>query len=195
VPILAHSGGVPPALQFAERYPERTAALVLLAGAPYTPMTAQKNLPVPVWVYQALFRSDFPFWLISRIAPASLEGLFDVTPTLRARLSPEEAAMVEGAIAAFLPVTERFDGVQNEGAAIAPQARYRVEAITAPTLVAHSRDDGINEYSYSQYTAERIPGARFISYDVGGHLLLGHQAEVRAEANPFLRQYAGNGKP
>lgn len=37
VPILAFSGGVPPALQFAERYPNRTACLVLMSAAPFTP--------------------------------------------------------------------------------------------------------------------------------------------------------------
>lgn len=185
--ILAHSGGVPPALQFAERYPERTSALVLLAGAPYTPLPVQKELPVPIWVYQALFRSDFPFWLISKVTPASLESLFDVTPTLRAQLTPEEADMVSGAIDAFLPATKRFDGVQNEGAAIDPSARYHLEAINDPTLVAHAKDDGINAFSYSQYTAEHIRGARLIPFETGGHLLLGHQADLRTEINAFLR--------
>jgi 2-hydroxy-6-oxonona-2,4-dienedioate hydrolase len=56
VAILAISGGVPPALQFAQRYPERASALVLLSSAPYTPLTAsEQKLPMPIWVYQALF--------------------------------------------------------------------------------------------------------------------------------------------
>jgi pimeloyl-ACP methyl ester carboxylesterase len=187
VAVLAHSGGVPPALQFAERYPERTSALVLLAGAPYTPLPLQGELPVPLWVYQALFRSDFPFWLIHKIAPSTLEAMFDVTPSLRTRLAPEEAGMVAATIDAFLPVTKRFKGVLNEGAAIDPDARYRLEVVTAPTLVAHAQDDGINSFSYSQYSAEHIAGARFIPLETGGHLLIGHQAKLKAEVNAFLR--------
>lgn len=188
VAVLAHSGGVPPALQFAERYPERTSALALLAGAPYTPLGSEQDLPVPIWVYQALFSSDFPFWLIHKVAPGSLDRIFDISPQLRAHLSPDEAAMVSATVDAFLPVTKRIDGVRNEGAAIAPSSRYHIEAITAPTLVIHARDDSINAFSFGEYTATHIPGARFIWLDTGGHLLLGHQAQVRDEVRGFLQR-------
>ncbi len=48
VAILAMSGGVPPSLQFALTFPERTAGLVLLSSAPFTPLTAeQQDLEIP----------------------------------------------------------------------------------------------------------------------------------------------------
>jgi pimeloyl-ACP methyl ester carboxylesterase len=192
VGIIAMSGGVPSALQFALRYPERTSALVLLSSAPYTPLSApEQKLPVPIWVYHALFASDFPYWLLERVAPTALDGMFDVSPTLRGTLSPEEAAMVASTIAAFQPVTHRFDGVRNEGAAIDPRVDYPVGNITAPTLVVHAMDDGINAFMFGQYTADHIPGARFLALPTGGHLLLGHQAEVRTQAHSFLREHTG----
>ena len=191
VAILAMSGGVPPSLQFAQRYPERTAALVLLSSAPYTPLTAaEQKLPAPIWVYQALFSSDFPYWVLQKVAPASLEPMFDITPALRAGSPLEEQAFIAGQVEAFQPVTGRFAGVQNEGAAIDPEARYLVEEITVPTLVIHARDDHINPFSFGEYTARHIPGAQFLPLETGGHLLLGQHAEVRARANAFLRQYA-----
>jgi 2-hydroxy-6-oxonona-2,4-dienedioate hydrolase len=191
VGILAMSGGVPPSLQFAQRYPERTSALVLLSSAPYTPLTAgEQQLPVPIWVYQALFSSDFPFWFLQKIAPRSLDPMFDVSPALRAALTPEEAAMVASMADAFQPVTGRIDGLNNEGAAIDPQATYRVEAISVPTLVVHAEDDHINPFSYGEYTAAHLRGAQFLPLATGGHLLLGHHAEIRAKANAFLQQYA-----
>jgi 2-hydroxy-6-oxonona-2,4-dienedioate hydrolase len=196
VGILAISGGVPPSLQFAQHYPERTAALVLLSSAPYTPLTAaEQKPPVPVWVYQALFSSDFPFWFLQQIAPRSLDSLFDVSPALRAALTPEEAAMVSSMAAAFQPVTGRIAGLRNEGAAIDPQATYRLEAIRIPTLVVHAQDDHINPFSYGQYTAQHISGAQFLPLRTGGHLLLGHQAEIRAQANAFLHQYVTEAQP
>lgn len=191
VAILAFSGGVPPALQFAERYPERTSALALLSGAPYTPLTAaEQQLPMPIWVYQALFGSDFPYWVLQKVARSSLEPMFDITPALRATVTPEEQPFVDSMIDAFQPVTARSDGVRNEGAAVDPGASYRVEAITAPTLVVHARDDHLNPFSFGEYTAQHIPAAQFLPLATGGHLLLGHHAEVRAKVNPFLRQYA-----
>jgi pimeloyl-ACP methyl ester carboxylesterase len=184
---------VPPALQFAERYPARTTALALLSGAPYTPLGAQQELPVPSWVYEALFRTDFPFWLLYKLAPTSLDGIFDVTPQLRAQLNVEEARMVASTIDGFLPVSRRVHGVRNEGAAIKgaaiePTARYRIEEIAIPTLVVHAQDDRINPFTYGEYTATRIPGARFMALETGGHLLLGHQAKVRDNVNLFLRK-------
>jgi pimeloyl-ACP methyl ester carboxylesterase len=195
VALLAMSGGVPPSLQFALRHPERTSALVLISSAPYTPLTADQKLPVPIWVYHALFRSDFPFWLIHKVARARMETMFDVTPALRAAMSPEERAMVTGMVDAFQPVTQRMDGVRNEGAAIDPRAGQRVEAIDSPTLVVHARDDHINPYGVGAYTAEHIPGAEFMSLATGGHLLLGHHAEVRARAAAFLREHAAEPGP
>jgi len=191
VAILAFSGGVPPALQFAQRYPERTSALALLSGAPYTPLTAaEQKLPMPIWVYQALFRSDFPYWVLQKVARSGLEPMFDITPALRAEVTPEEQPFIDSMVDAFQPVTARIDGVKNEGAAVDPGASYQVEAITMPTLVVHSRDDHLNPFSFGEYTARHIPGAQFMSLASGGHLLLGHHAEVRARVNAFLREYA-----
>lgn len=191
VAILAMSGGVPPSLQFAQRYPERTAALVLLSSAPYTPLTAaEQKLPAPIWVYQALFSSDFPYWVLQKVAPASLEPMFDITPALQAGSPLEEQAFIAGQVEAFQPVTGRFAGVQNEGTAIDPEVRYLVEEITAPTLVIHARDDHINPFSFGEYTVQHIPGTQFLPLATGGHLLLGRHAEVRVRANAFLRQYA-----
>jgi pimeloyl-ACP methyl ester carboxylesterase len=195
VAILAMSGGVPPSLQFAQRYPERTSVLVLLSSAPYTPLTAgEQKLPVPIWVYQALFSSDFPYWLLQKVARPSLEPMFDITPALRAESTPEEQAFIASMVNAFQPVTGRIDGVRNEGAAIDPRARYLVEEITTPTLIIHSKDDHINPFIFGEYTAQHIPGAQFLPLATGGHLLLGHHAEVRARANAFLRQYAAGAK-
>ncbi len=196
VAILAMSGGVPPSLQFALRYPARTLALVLVSSAPYTPLTAgEQHLPVPIWIYQALFSSDLPYWILKKVAHSSLETIFDVKPDLRAALTPKEKAFVAEMVDAFEPVTKRTDGLRNEGAAIHPQAHYPLNEITTPTLVIHSRDDGINPFAFGEYTAQHIPGALFMPLATGGHLLLGHQAEVRARVNAFLREYAISKSP
>lgn len=191
VAILAMSGGVPPSLQFAQHYPERTSALVLLSAAPYTPLTAsEQKLPAPIWVYQALFSSDFPYWLLQNVTPSSLEPMFDLTPALRAEAPPEEQAFIASQVDAFQPVTGRIAGVRNEGAAIDPRARYLLAEITTPTLIVHARDDHINPFSFGEYTTQHIRDAQFLPLATGGHLLLGHHAEVRARVNAFLLQYA-----
>lgn len=189
VAVIGFSGGVPPALQFAQRYPQRTSALALLSGAPYTPLTAsEQELPVPIWVYQALFSSDFPYWVLQKVARSSLEPMFDVTPALRAAAPLEEQPFIASMVDAFQPVTARIDGVRNEGAAVDPRTSYQVETITMPTLVVHSRDDQLNPFSFGEYSAQHIPGAQLMALPSGGHLLLGHHAEVRTRVNAFLQE-------
>ncbi len=196
VAILAMSGGVPPALQFALRHPERTSALVLLSSAPYTPFTAaQQELPVPIWLYQALFGSDFPYWVLQNLARPALETIFDVRPELRAVMTPEEQAFVAGLVDAFAPVTRRTGGLANEGAAIDPRARYPLVEIRSPTLVVHARDDGINPFAFGEHTAQGIPGAEFMPLASGGHLLLGYRAEIQSRVRAFLREHAPVAKP
>jgi len=57
-------------------------------------------------------------------------------------------------------------------------------------LIGRSLRAAITGFAFGEYTAQRIPGAQFMPLMTGGHLLLGHHAEVRARVNAFLRQYA-----
>jgi pimeloyl-ACP methyl ester carboxylesterase len=189
VPILAMSGGVPPALQFAARYPERAVALVLLSSAPHTPLTAtDAKTPVPMWVYYALFSSDFPYWIMTKVARRQLEAIYDVTPALRANMTPQERVFVDEMIDNFEPASWRVAGLRNEGAAVDPSAVYELDRITAPSLVIHARDDGMNAFAFGVQTADRICNAEFLPLDRGGHLLLGHHAEVRHLANALFNR-------
>jgi 2-hydroxy-6-oxonona-2,4-dienedioate hydrolase len=179
VGILAMSGGVPPALQLAAFAPDRIKGLALLSSAPFTPLTAaSQDLPMPAWAYQMLFSSDFPIWAILQSAPGLLDPAFDVTPALRAALTPEDAATVAALTGTFLPVTDRLPGLANEGAAIDPAATYPFDRITAPTLIVHARDDGINPFPIAEHLARSLPRARFLPVETGGHLLLGHKSGV-----------------
>lgn len=192
VAVLAMSGGVPPALQFAARHPDRARALVLLSSAPYTPLPTQAgDLPVPIWVYNLLFSSDFPIWAIGKAARPMLEPMFDVTAALKARMTPPEAEFVDRMIASFLPVTARLSGLRNEGAALDPDARYALGEIAAPTLVIHARDDALNPVAIAEYTAAHVPHATLRLFEDGGHLLLTHHAEIRAAVGAFLRRHGG----
>jgi pimeloyl-ACP methyl ester carboxylesterase len=179
--ILAMSGGVPPALQLAALAPDRITGMALLSSAPFTPLTATaQDLPMPAWAYQTLFASDFPIWAILHTAPGLLDPAFDVTPALRASMTPQDAATVDALVQTFLPVTDRRPGLANEGAAIDPAATYPLDRITAPTLIVHARDDGINPFPIAEFLARSLPQARFLPLDSGGHLLLGHTAEITA---------------
>ena len=192
VTVFAMSGGVPPALQFAQRHPDRTQALILLSLAPYVPLTAEEQvLPVPLWVYDALFATDLPLWALLRLSPRALAPVFDARPELIAQMTAAEAAFLDAMIAAFLPVTQRRAGLANEGAAIDPAAALDPAGIAAPTLIVHARDDRITPVATATFTAGRMPQADTLIVATGGHLLLGHHAEVRSRIDDFLAAHAG----
>jgi pimeloyl-ACP methyl ester carboxylesterase len=55
-----------------------------------------------------------------------------------------------------------------------------------PTLLAHTRDDPLASHEASRRAAGRIPGARFLSLESGGHLMLGQTEIVHDELAGFF---------
>jgi pimeloyl-ACP methyl ester carboxylesterase len=68
---------------------------------------------------------------------------------------------------------------------------YNLEAIKVPTLIVHTEDDPLASHEASRRAAERIPGARFVSLESGGHLMLGQTEKIRNE----LAHFFSEGKP
>jgi 2-hydroxy-6-oxonona-2,4-dienedioate hydrolase len=62
--VMGASAGAITALAFAERYPERTAALLLMVPAYYPPERAAPApwSPIRTWAVSTALRSDFLFW-------------------------------------------------------------------------------------------------------------------------------------
>ncbi|WP_435417909.1 alpha/beta hydrolase [Parerythrobacter aurantius] len=184
--ILAMSGGVPPALKFAEMFPDRTDRLVLLSSAPFTPFSPEvEERPIPTWAYSTLLGNDAIYWALTTIASGQLRSAFDARPELLEGLPVEEVQFVDRLVDTFLPASDRLVGVGNEGAAVDPDATYRLEAISAPTLVVHAKDDSLNPFAIAEEIARRIPVARLVAFERGGHLLLGHHAQLRALVEEF----------
>ncbi len=190
--VLGFSGGAPPVLQLALRHPERVRCLVLMSPAPFTPhRPPSRARPMPDWAYQSLLGNDVIYWLMTKSARGMLEEAFDARADLRPTpRDGDEEAMIARLIDGFSPASRRVAGVANEASAIDPEARYEIERIGAPTLVLHARDDRLNQFAIGEDLARRVPGARLVAFDTGGHLLLGHQAEVREEVASFLTRCA-----
>lgn len=187
VSILAMSGGVPPSLKFAEMFPERVDRMMLLSSAPFTPfMPVVEDRPIPTWAYSALLGNDVVYWVMTKVARGQLAEAFDAHADLREGLSDEETLFVRELIDTFLPASRRIDGVNNEGAAVDPAVTYDLEGIRAEVLIVHARDDRLNPFEVGETIDARIPRSRFLALDRGGHLLLGHHAELRREFELLL---------
>jgi 2-hydroxy-6-oxonona-2,4-dienedioate hydrolase len=199
--VLGGSAGAPSAMQMAIRHPARVRALVLLVPLAYKPASvADSAVPLPPAAEKMLMRlvgSDLVFWVGLQVARNQvIRFVLQTPPHLVAEASATERSRVHAIADAILPVSARAAGLRSDSVLGKGLPPYALESIAAPTLVISTRDDGFGTYASAQYTAGRIPGARFIGYDRGGHLWVGHDEEVRAEIAalvlaPSLRAHSG----
>jgi pimeloyl-ACP methyl ester carboxylesterase len=103
--------------------------------------------------------------------------------------SPREAEAIADMIFPLKPRREGavFDGFVSNLAA----DRFPLEDIAVPTLIINARDDtSFAPYRFAAKAAARIPGAKLVSIESGGHWFLGHDADVREAIGAFVRELA-----
>jgi pimeloyl-ACP methyl ester carboxylesterase len=58
----------------------------------------------------------------------------------------------------------------------------RIVAVRAPTLIFHAKDDTLQLHRNAEFAASTIPGARLVSFERGGHLLIAiEQTTIRED--------------
>ena len=184
--VLGGSAGGPSALQMAIRHPDRVSALVLLVPLAYKPPDAADSAkPLAPWAEALLMRliaSDFLFWAGLHLARDQvIQYVLATPPEQVSTASPDERARVNSILDHILPVSSRAAGLRSDsvlGKSLGPAA---LDKVRAPTLIISARDDGYGTYASAQYTASQITGARFIGFEQGGHVWVGHDDEVMQE--------------
>jgi pimeloyl-ACP methyl ester carboxylesterase len=179
IDVIGESAGATSALQLALRHPERVRHLVVLVG----------NLPgSPTAVVQPpaakLFNRQLPLWVLRTFAPSMMVRLVAGLPK-GFPMSSEDARFVTEFIDSLFPVSPKgvdFDAFVSNAAV----NDYNLEGIRVPTLIVHTKDDQVASHDASQRAARRIPGARFVSLESGGHLMLGQQKKGRDELAAFF---------
>jgi 2-hydroxy-6-oxonona-2,4-dienedioate hydrolase len=88
------------------------------------------------------------------------------------------------------PAAPRSAGVVLDNTAELPGDRIR--AIASPTLIVHARDDSLQLYHNAEFAATTITGARLMSFDVGGHVVVAVQRDrIGAAVREHIRSHAG----
>ncbi|HET7159543.1 MAG TPA: alpha/beta hydrolase [Burkholderiales bacterium] len=194
--VLGISAGALSAMQSAIRHADRVSALVLVVPLAHKPPSvADSTTPPSALAEKALnwlVGSDFVFWMALRVARDQvIERVLGTPPGQVASAGPDDQARVTAILNDILPVSARADGLRNESRVAKNLVPYDLEAIRAPTLIISARDDGYGTYASAQYTASRIARVRFIGYGQGGHVLIGHDEEVRRAIATHVMENAG----
>jgi len=104
-------------------------------------------------------------------------------------LSEEERKTIISSIyLSSLPVSARTKGILFDMyvSNLAIDETFPIEEITVPVLVIHAKDDPATPYAGAVFVSERIPGCQLVSDETGGHLLIGHEEEIRDAISEFI---------
>jgi 2-hydroxy-6-oxonona-2,4-dienedioate hydrolase len=182
--VIGASAGAPSAMQTAIRHPDRVSALVLIVSIAYKPRAVANSAP-PLSnnsdaMLLRLLGSDFLVWAGLHIARDQVIRYVLATPTeLVAAASARERTRVNALADRILPVSIRAAGMRDDTRLGNSLGQYPLETIRVPTLVVSAHDDGFGTYASAEYTASQITGAKFVGFENGGHLLVGHDDEVQ----------------
>ena len=191
VPVIGVSAGAPSAMQFCLKHPERCSGLVLIVPMAWRPQRVSAGAPSPFFeaVLSAIAASDVLFWTATKVARMTLLKTILGTPVpVYWKAARDERQRVDQMLRSILPISRRAAGIWNDSVVSSNLTRYPLEDIRVPTLIISAADDLYGTYESSFYTAEQIEDAKFVGFATGGHLLIGHQAEVRSEIRTFLME-------
>jgi len=187
VVVVGVSSGARSAVELTLRYPDKVAALILVVPALYSPtspisMNAGRGNNFGSWAINA--GGDFAWWAAVKIAPSVLIRFLGVRPALVAAAPQAERDRVMRIVKSVEPLSLRLPGIDIDST---PELhRPPLEDITAPTLIISARDDLFNTLPAAEFAAGKIPGAKLVVYDTGGHFLVGHVQEVRMAVRTVL---------
>jgi len=190
--VVGVSAGARSAIELAVRHPDRVLALILVVPGTYAPdippieTTRSADFPLVLWLLQA--GADFGWWVMEHLAPSSLVRFVGVPPDLLASLPASDREAVYSLIRSVEPLSARYAGITVDSS---PDLNpLPLERITAPTFIVTARDDLFATLKPAEYAAARIVGAKLVVYDTGGHILVGHGAELKRLVHEFLARVA-----
>ena len=170
--LLATSAGGTVAFRFALDYPERTKGLILFSSSlPYS----EKPEKYPEYAGPPQFLCyDYAMFLISPLFQSIM-------------------GMDRSTIYGMIPIGERKKGVAIDAAITnIDMARnydeYRIEDLKVPILILHSKDDKLASFESAKSVLHRFPRYQLVSFDKGGHLMVGHEKEVKEAVISFIER-------
>jgi pimeloyl-ACP methyl ester carboxylesterase len=182
--VVGVSAGGPSATQFANDYPDRCSALILISAVSMGPAPGDKA-PVYVNIIHTIQQSDYAYWLVTKFLQPTILELMGIPTDVYATFNPEQKALAQEMLDIMHPMSERYDGTINDEKMI---KSYTVPTtnLRAPTLIIHAKDDVLVSYEHAENAHNKINQSQLVLYDTGGHGMLSQMDSTRVLVKDFL---------
>ncbi len=169
VPLIAISGAGPAALQFALRYPDRCAGLILMSAISRPLDVTRLHLTWFFSLLVSLRRFDFGMWLAVNAVIHGLPLLRVLNPDLKQRIDddPDGHALFTSLMRVFFPSSLARDGFANDVEMFTVETDDMLAQLKVPVLVLHGINDTVFPVEEARHTAAHIPGARLAIIEQG----------------------------
>lgn len=182
VTVVAFGNGVPVAIDFAARFPERLDRLILISGVYERPKPTPEGErpPLPREILTMLAGDVTSAILAWTLEKDPARGAGDVLPlffktgaTTATQLILANSEQTEAAsqfLMTMLPISPREPGLRNDLLQFQILQPLPANKITVPTLIIHGNDDPLQPVEGARLFAAKIPGAVFLAIEGAGYL-------------------------
>ena len=101
--------------------------------------------------------------------------------------------MESSTIYSMMPIKDRKEGVIRDASVTNPDMarnydNYQIESLQVPSLILHAKDDKLANYEDTVNALSRFPNCKFVSFETGGHMMVGHSEEIKKAVFEFIRR-------
>lgn len=192
--VLGLSGGGPAALRFAQDYPDRCWALVLISAYSAAPPPLPPHFRLIVRLQDFTMRMD-PLWkLMYRYGLGLSLRMNGVRPDqIKAAMAdPEKREFLNGIFRSVTTASQRLQGVRLDGTQLEGLPREASYHINVPVFISHAANDPLAPVAGAAQLAGLLSQARYLEMPDGGHVFFViHRQQVIPAIELFLTQVCG----
>lgn len=179
--IFGNSAGSTSAIHFAISYSQNCKGLILLSSN--APLDNPSGHP-PTF----LFKNNFLYWFVMKLFGKSMLTMFIPKTVLNNLPKNEIKRIIDGIYFSALPVTKRTKGIVFDLLVSNPSINNEIpfDSISSPVLIINSIDDPATLIEGARTLAKKIKNSTLLTFDTGGHLILGHEKEIKSQIRKFI---------